>query len=370
MGGRLIPESGLCTRAIDALNHPFYVIDADTYAITLSNAAARSGDPIAGCTCYGHTHHQNQPCDALGERCPLAEVRRTGQPAFVEHLHYDAQGSVRAFEVHAFPLWDAGGRLAAIVEYTLEITERKEVERLQDEFLSMVTHELRSPLHHIKGFATTLLQTDVAWDDETQRDFLDSISREADRLSDLVDKILHLSRLGTQPLPAERDCFPVAELIDAAVQRRRRLLADHPIHLEMEPDLPTLWVDGREIETVLLNLLENAAHYSPTGAPITVSARQEPGAVILSVADRGIGIPPAHQSRIFERFYRVPSAGPRPPGTGLGLAICKRIVERHGGRIWVDSEPGEGTSFFIRLPCDAGQDTDRERPASDRRCDR
>ncbi len=360
-GEGLRREPDFFTSVIEALNHPFYVIDADTYAVKMANSAACRVELPAGCTCYALTHQQSGPCNAFGEVCPIAEIKKSKQPVFVEHVHYDTEGHCRAFEVHAFPLFDAKGDVTDIIEYTLEITERKEMERLKDEFLSMVTHELRTPLHHIKGFATTLLQTDVVWDVATQRDFLSSINREADRLADLVEKILDLSRLEARTAPVERERYSVADLVDGALQRRRSVLAGHQLELDLDPDLARWFVDGQEIETVLVNLLENAAKYSAAGTSITVRARRAADRVILSVVDRGVGIPTEHQARIFERFYRVRAAGQRPPGTGLGLAICKRIVEAHGGRIWVESKPGVGSCFHVSLPVyDDGRQTTAE----------
>jgi two-component system sensor histidine kinase KdpD len=237
-----------------------------------------------------------------------------------------------------------------IIEYALDITGRKETERLKDEFLANVTHELRTPLHHIKGFATTLLQTDVVWDEATQRDFLNSINQETDRLADQVEKILELSRLEAQTVPLECDRWSVNELIDGAMHRRRSMLTDHPVLLELDPQVVALFVNGPDLETVLVNLLENAAKYSALGAPITIRSRLEEGEVVLSVSDRGAGIPAADRVRIFERFYRLPGSAQHASGTGLGLAICKRIVEAHLGRIWVESEPGVGSCFYVSLP--------------------
>jgi signal transduction histidine kinase len=114
--------------------------------------------------------------------------------------------------------------------------------------------------------------------------------------------------------------------------------------------LTALFVNASDLETVLVNLLENAAKYSVSGTPITIRARRGEGEVVLSVTDRGIGIPAAYWARIFERFYRVPGGAHHAAGTGLGLAICKRIVEAHLGRIWVESEPGVGSCFYVSLP--------------------
>jgi len=213
----------------------------------------------------------------------------------------------------------------------------------------MVTHELRAPLQHIKGFATTLLQTDVVWDDATQRDFLNSINHETDRLAGLVEKILELSRLEAQAAPLERDWWSVTDLIDGALHRRRNTLTDHPVQLDLDPQGIALFVNGPDMETVLVNLLENAAKYSAPGTPITIRARRGEREIVLSVADRGVGIPAAYYARIFERFYRVPGSVQHATGTGLGLAICKQIVQAHLGRIWVVSELGVGSCFYVSL---------------------
>jgi signal transduction histidine kinase len=355
-GEGLNGDDSFVASVIEALNHPFYVIDAETYVVKMANSAAYAGELPEGITCHALTHHQSQPCDRLGEVCPVAEIKRTKRPLFVEHVHHDPDGHWRAFEVRAFPILDGNGNVTAVIEYTLDVTERKEAEHVKGEFLSMVTHELRTPLHHIKGFATTLLQTDVVWDAATQRDFIGSISRETDRLSDLVEKILDLSRLEARAVPIEREWYQVADLINSALQRRRSLLVDRTVQLELGSNLPALFVDGREIEVVLVNLIENAVRYSKEGTPITIDARHQAGQMLITVKDQGIGIAADHRDRVFERFYRVPAGGRRPPGTGLGLAICKRIVEGHGGRIWVDSEPGLGSCFHVSLPSSVPHD--------------
>jgi signal transduction histidine kinase len=263
-----------------------------------------------------------------------------------------ASGQEVWVEVSYGRITDPYGNLVGGVHIVHDLTQRKELEQLKDEFISMVSHELRTPLHHIKGFATTLLQTDVEWDEVAQRDFLSSINRESDRLTDLVEKILHLSRLETEGLPMQKEWWQVDELIDGALQRRHSLLADREVHLELASNLPPLFVDGPEIEVVLMNLIENAIKYSYPETPITVRTELQPGQVVFSVTDMGPGIAKEHLDRIFERFYRIDSDEHRAAGTGLGLAICKRIVESHSGTIGVSSTPDVGSRFHFSLPLD------------------
>jgi nitrogen-specific signal transduction histidine kinase len=262
----------LISNVIQALNHPFYVIDADTYVVRMANTAAYTGELPEGTTCYALTHHQSAPCDRFGEICPLAEIKRGKQPLSVEHLHYDAEGHCEALEVHAFPIFDADGQVTGIIEYTLDISERKEAERLKDEFIAMVSHELRTPLHHIKGYATTLLQTDVVWDAATQHDFLSSINREADRLSDLIEKILHLSSLEAGPKVMQREWYQLADLVDGAVQSQRSLTATRAFEIDLSPDLPALFVDGQQIAGDDYCLVEAIIEDNGSGGQLIVNA--------------------------------------------------------------------------------------------------
>ncbi len=342
--------------AIEASRNPIWVSDAERRIIMVNRAlermVGRSREELLGRTCrylFGVTLENGRSiCDAtcplLGKPTPKGRLTgymptASGKDAWVEITY----GYVR----------DREGRITGVIHVIHDLSEYKELERLKDEFLSLVSHELRTPLHHIKGFASTLLQPDVTWDPETQRDFLESINQEVDRLTDLVDKILHLSRLRSGTLPMQKRWWAVEDVLQGALNHCRCLL-QREITLDVPDDLPPVWMDGREIETVLRNLLENAAKFSPPESPIVLGVRYQPEENMLHfwVQDQGPGIPPEEQERIFEHFYR--GRGQRhSPGTGLGLAICKRIVEAHGGRIWVESATGQGACFHFVLPIGA-----------------
>jgi len=342
--------------AIEASRDAIWISDASQHIVMMNSALERlTGHNRAAL--IGHSCHN------------LLRARlRDGQPICetvcpFRHPNEDSTGTIEGFiptvtgkdvwiEISYGRVMDPDQRLVSVIHIVRDLTHRKEVERLKDEFLSMVTHELRTPLHHIKGFATTLLQTDVQWDIPTQRDFLETINRESDRLTNLVEKILHLSRLEAGGLPMEKDWHRVNDLVNGALQRQRDLIADREVRVRMPSNLPALFVDGREIEVVLANLMANAAKYSEPGTEIVLEAEQQDGRIVFTVADQGIGISPEHQKRIFEKFYREDRVARRVPGIGLGLAICKRIVEAHGGHIWVESAPGSGARFFFDLPLD------------------
>jgi len=352
---RVAKEQSTALAAIEASRDAIWVSDADRRVVMVNSAmeelTGRRREELLGQTCR-YLLNMSSPDGA-----PICDTacyfRQSADDSDrVEVRLSTPSGKEIWSEISYGRVTDTNGRLAGVVHIVHDLTQRKEIERLKDEFISMVSHELRTPLHHIKGFATTLLQTGVEWDAATQRDFLGSINREADRLTNLVEKILHLSRLEAEGLPMEREWYQVVDLADGALQRRRNLTAGRQMSLCLSPDLPVLFVDGREIEVVLMNLIENAVKYSDPGAPITLSVERQGDRVVFSVADQGIGIPPEHIERIFERFYRVENEGHRDAGTGLGLAICKRIVEAHGGRMWVESTPGAGSRFYFSTPVD------------------
>lgn len=351
-------ELGKGEAAIEASRDAIWVSDSHRQIVMVNSALERmTGKPrheLLGQTCrylFGvRTFEGPSLCDS---KCPFLETEDDdgvdcggiegvmptvgGEEAWIE-ISY---GRVRHPE---------DDHLAGVVHIVHDLTQRKEIEQLKDHFISMVSHELRTPLHHIKGFATSLLQTDVSWDAATQRDFLESINEESDRLTKLVDKILQLSRLEAGNLPMEKDWYTPDDLVDKAVARLHCPDNDLKLCQQITPDLPALYVDGHDIEIVLGNLIENAVKYSPPESSITIEVDQQDGQLVFCVADQGVGIPEDHQGDIFDRFYRINGQMPNVSGTGLGLAICKRIVEAHHGNIWVDSKIGQGSRFYFSLP--------------------
>ena len=365
--GQVAEGQGRILAAIEASKDAIWVSDAERHLLMVNSAMerliGRDRDELLGQTCrdlLGLCDPGGASlCDAS---CPFLQA--TYDTGSIEGRITAVSGADTWAEISYGCVRDPSGRVVGMVHILRDLTQRIELERLKDEFISLVSHELRTPLNHIKGFATTLLQTDVEWDAAMQRDFLGSISREADRLANLVEKILHLSRLETGGLPMEKEWYQVDDLVDEALQRLRNVAANQRVDLALSPALPALFVDGREIEVVLMNLIENAAKYSAPDAPITLGTELRADRVVFSVADQGPGIPHEHAERIFERFYRVNSAGRRVPGIGLGLAICKRIIEAHDGSIWVASTPGVGSHFCFSLPLDGADDSQDDKSSA------
>jgi len=231
-----------------------------------------------------------------------------------------------------------------------DVSREKELDRMKLQLLSTVSHELRTPLASIKGFTTSLLREDVRWDETTQRDFLQIIDQESDRLAELIGNLLDMSRIDTGTLAMEQESIQIRALLQEAIEATKLHTTKHTFVLDVPRRIPTTMADPRRIRQVVHNLLENAVKYSPDGGQVTVRARLGPKYLTVSVTDQGIGIAKRYHDRIFERFFQVDSASTRRVGgSGLGLAICKSIIEAHGGRIWVESEPEQGSTFSFTL---------------------
>ena len=259
-------------------------------------------------------------------------------------------GHIRDLRIYLFDVTDAQGELLGRGQLWQDITRDKELDRMKSALISTVSHELRTPLAAIKGYVSTLLADDVAWDALAQREFLQTISDETDRLARLVKNLLDMSRLEAGTLPLQREYYGLDELIGRAVQSSRSLLG-HRLQVELPSYVPTVWVDSSRIETVIRNLLENAAKYSPPDGVVELKVEKViNGQVIIQIRDYGPGIPNHLHDKIFDRFYRIDSRLTRTVGgAGLGLAICKGFIEAHDGHITV-SNAHPGAAFTISLP--------------------
>jgi two-component system phosphate regulon sensor histidine kinase PhoR len=245
----------------------------------------------------------------------------------------------------------AGDTLGAVVVLH-DITELRRLERVRRDFVANVSHEFRTPLTAIQGFAETLLAGAI--DDAQNRvRFLEIILEHARRLARLTEDLLRLSQMDSDRLELEIDEVSVSQIVDSclATAQHRALENGLTLSVQVPSNLPGVAGDRRRLAEVLQNLLDNARQYTLPGGEIVLSAEARELEVIFTVSDTGIGIPRADQSRIFERFYRVDAARSREAGgTGLGLAIAKHLIEAQGGRIWVESEIGKGSHFHFSVP--------------------
>jgi two-component system sensor histidine kinase KdpD len=233
-----------------------------------------------------------------------------------------------------------------------------ESERLRNSLLSLVSHDLRTPLAAIIGSVSGLIELGTILDPTVSRELLQNIYSEAERLSRLVNNLLQATRLEAG-IELRKELCALEEVVEVALRRLAESLNQRPVVTDVPANLPMVPMDGILLEQVMLNLLDNALRYTPAGTPIEVSASLQNGSVLVAVADRGPGLLPEDLNKVFEKFYRGQDRSEQS-GAGLGLAICRGIVEAHGGRIWAENHPGGGALFRFTLPLEA-----QELPSSD-----
>ena len=286
---------------------------------------------------------------------PLSVALASGDPVTAPlGLHLLADGRRLPVAVSAAPVLDPEGRVAGGVDVVRDVSREREVDEVKDALISTVSHELRTPLTLIHGFAELLVEREM--DAGRRRLAADEILQASHRLGRLIDDLLSVSRADSGRLVVERRPFDLGELIDRTVSPFREVTSGHELRVEVDQELPHVDGDPDRVEQVLTNLLSNAIKYAPGGGEIVVAARLDEGQARVDVRDRGIGLTPRDIDGLFNRFYRVDRDEVRATGgTGLGLYISKRLVEGHGGRIWAESEPGQGSTFSFTLPPAGGR---------------
>jgi len=248
--------------------------------------------------------------------------------------------------IGAVPLTDPQGHARGAVAIGTDITEQKLEMDIKDEFIGMVSHELRTPLTVIIGALSTARDERVSKEDKEE--LIQEATSSAESLASILSNMLELSRYQAGRLNLEKKPVRLSDIVEKAAQRARRKYDTHNIILDISDSVPYVEVDAGRIEQVLYNLVENAVKYSPAGSEVRIFSRQERGGLVIGVRDYGIGIAPEDQQKLFEPFARLKEnvAG----GIGLGLVVCKRLVEAHGGRIWVESQPDQGATFLFTIP--------------------
>jgi signal transduction histidine kinase len=238
--------------------------------------------------------------------------------------------------------------------YTEQVEARRKLEdlsRLKDEFLSIASHELRTPVTSIKGYTQLAKMLIKEGDLNTSEEYLDIALDQIDRMSRLILELLDVSRIETGRLEIRRESIAWAHFVRDVVHRHHTAISDRRFHVSVPDNSKVVTGDRDRLEQVLGNLLENAVKYSPDGSDVTVTVEDRGDSIVTAVCDRGIGIPADELGQVFERFHRGRQvSSTNYGGLGLGLYITKQIIERHGGSIWVESRERQGTTFYFSLP--------------------
>ena len=292
------------------------------------------------------------------ERCVECEVHKANADVF-DPLHSDEYRELefdepaRVVKARVSPVVDAEGDYIGRVLAMHDITHEREIDQMKNEFVSTVSHELRTPLTSIKGYVDLILDGDAGEINEIQEEFLGIVKENSDRLVDMINDMLDISRIESGRIRLKVEPVNIADSIEGAVDSFRAVLnqTGRTVKTRIPEDLPLVAVDRDRVGQVLINFISNALKYSPEGGDVTVAAKHTDGYVQVSVADKGMGISREDQKKLFTKFYRVDSAMTREiGGTGLGLSIAKSIIELLGGKVSVRSKIGEGSTFSFTVP--------------------
>ena len=297
---------------------------------------------------------------------PLARALGRGEVVRAEEILLNRpDGRTLTILVNATPIYSDDGSIVTAVAVIQDMTPLEEMERMRNEFLAMVSHELRGPLTTIKGSAATVLSSATPFSPMEIRSFFRTIDQQADLLSELVSNLLDVTEIEAGALVVDPKPTDLSDLVEEAVNTFLRDGSRHQIQVDLPPDLPRISADSQRVTQVLNNLLSNASKYSPASSPIRVTASVQEPYLAISVIDEGQGVTADQLPLLFKKFSRagLRDAQENVEGHGLGLSICKGIVEAHGGRIWAESRgEGNGSQFTFSIPI--APDSEEEIPES------
>ncbi len=364
---RMVEERQWLGLVIEYSADGILIVDSQCNIVGFNPAFSRisgwSVEELRGRNCWEALQISATRGDAhCGKLCPIRLGTFVNKPEAdrrSEVVLITKDGERRDVELTYSVILSSDNRILGGILGARDITARKEAEELQSTFLSVISHELQTPIAIIKGYAGLYADETTPLDPVKVREKMQIIEEESERLSKLVDNLLYASRLQAGGVELHREPLDVVSLLRRVATKMRGVSKLHKISLNLTgEELPAVSADYDKIEQVVINLVENAVKYSPAGGPIILEAYPTSEEVIVKVTDRGIGVPEGERKRIFERFSRLDSRYVRErKGAGLGLYICKAIVEAHGGRIWVKSaletdgkEHFNGSSFNFSLP--------------------
>jgi len=350
---------------VQNITEPVLFIDKD-FIILWANRAFQEQtgykiEEIIGNHCYRLTHHSETPCQLPYHLCPVVKVKKTGKTATVTHTHFDKKGNKLFVEIMVYPVKDEKGKISQFVYIFRDVTERKRAEealkQMSDklvrsnadlrQFAYIVSHDLKEPLLTVGGFVKLLARRYKGKLDAKADEFIKYIADGVKRMQVFIEDLLEYSQVETKEKKFKPiDCSFVLKKaignLQAAIEKTNAVVTSD--------ELPTVMADTSQMISLFQNLISNAIKFRSEEEPrVHISAMRKEDEWIFSIKDNGIGIDAEDAERIFGFFQRLHSKD-EYPGTGIGLAICKKIVEQHSGRIWVESKTGKGSTFYFTIP--------------------
>jgi len=363
---------------LDALTHPLYVINVKDFEIVLANKYSGIDLSKPNRTCHWLTHKLVHPCQGVEHPCPIVMVKEENRPVVVNHVHYNLSGEERIVEIHCYPIYDESNDISQVIEYTIDITDKKKVEKemikaqqiaesaskAKSLFLANMSHEIRTPMNAIMGMSHLALQTDL---DHKQRRYIENVYSSAEHLLRIIGDVLDFSKIEAGQLTLNMSIFNLHHLLEDVVTTLNANAIEKGLSLQVTVDdkLPTSFIgDDMRLRQILLNLIGNAIKFTPSGlVAINVILESEIEAKLdislhFIVKDTGIGIPPEKLDLIFNSFEQADTSVTRQyGGSGLGLAICNQLVTMMKGRMWVDSQVNSGSSFHFIVELQPNKET-------------
>lgn len=339
---------------LDAMEDGVYIVNTNHEVTYTNQAMLTQFGPVQGRKCYQYLHDREEPC-------PWCKIEAVLEGESIRRNRYSLKNQ-RTYDYIGTPFKSADGSVSKLgilrdmterTRLEWDIAKLKELDKTKRNLLSTVSHELRSPLATIKGYTSMLVDSHRKLSDSQKREFILAIQKDAERLADLVSNLLDLSRLEAGLVKLEMNLCSIGTVLKRVVAAARIRSPGHRIVLKVAEGLPRVNVDVARIEQVLHNLIDNATKYSVERTEITVTAKKVDNELFISVSDQGVGIPAGELEKVFYPMYRIERKDNKAPeGIGLGLSLCKGLVALHGGRIWVESEVGVGSTFWFTLPVD------------------
>jgi signal transduction histidine kinase len=353
--GQVRQERGRLSALLDSLSDGILILNSENRIERCNPAFSRMLEkPVEEIQDKPHDEviHWTRPPQGL-----TLEQAETGGWPLTPHAHLYVEGELKRFQsepalpvgITYVPLMSPEGLLINIIATVRDITRFRQAEEVKSTFISIISHELKTPVALIKGYVSTLRREDAQWDQEIIQDSLAVIEEESDRLAKLIENLLDASRLQAGGMALKLSDVSLFDLTNRLANRMQIQTTRHKIMVEFIPNFPIVLGDETRLEQVISNLINNSIKYAP-GGQILIRGHINQDNAIVCVSDEGPGIAPEDIPHIFDRFYRAPDMARQTKGAGLGLYLAKAIIEAHNGRIWVDSEPGHGVRICFSLP--------------------